>query len=172
MAAGVGALAGVPGRMEPIKAGQAFEVLVDYAHTPDALENALQTLKSVAKGKVAVVFGATGDRDKAKRPQMGEVAARHADRIYLTDDETYTEDPEAIRNAVLEGIKKARGTKKTEVIADRRQAIKAAFAAAKRGDAVLLAGLGHQEYRAMGGRQEKWDEREIARKLLYQTNKA
>ena len=163
---GIAALDGVAGRMERVDAGQKFTVIVDYAHTPDALENVLSSLRESTKGKVAVVFGATGDRDKGKRGPMGEVAARNADRIYLTDDETYTEDPEAIRKAVLGGIVVAGGKHKTEVIPDRMAAIRAAFAAARPGDAVLLAGIGHQDYRAMGGKKEPWDEREVARKLL------
>jgi UDP-N-acetylmuramoyl-L-alanyl-D-glutamate--2,6-diaminopimelate ligase len=163
---GVAALAAVPGRMERVDAGQNFSVIVDYAHTPDALQNALQTLQEVTKGKVIAVFGATGDRDKQKRPDMGAVAAKYADQIFLTDDETYTEDPAAIRAAVMQGIKAAGGTKKTTEISDRRQAIQAAFKAAKKGDTVLLAGLGHQNYRAMANQKQPWDEREVARDLL------
>lgn len=166
IAEGLGGLGAVPGRMEAIKAGQNFDVIVDYAHTPDALKNVLTALKDVSKGKVSVVFGATGDRDKSKRPVMGEVVAEIADHIYLTDDETYTEDPGAIRDAVYEGIKKAGGEGKTTVIADRKEAITQAFKDAKKGDTVLLAGIGHQDYRAMGGKNLPWDEREVARELL------
>ena len=163
---GVAALSGVAGRMERVDVGQKFTVVVDYAHTPDALENVLSSLRESTKGKVSIVFGATGDRDKSKRGLMGEVSAKLADRIYLTDDETYTEDPETIRKAVLGGIIVAGGKNKTEVIPDRLEAIKTAFAAARPGDAVLLAGIGHQDYRAMGGEKQPWDEREVARKLL------
>lgn len=163
---GIAALPGVAGRMEPVEGGQNFAVIVDYAHTPDALENVLGALQSSTEGQLAVVFGATGDRDKSKRPVMGEVAARLADKVYLTDDETYTEDPDAIRDAVLVGITAAGGTDKTEVIPDRLAAIRAAFKAARPGDTVLLAGIGHQDYRAMGGKKQRWDERDVARKLL------
>lgn len=163
---GIANLKLVPGRMESIEAGQKFTVWVDFAITPDALEKILTAGKAQAKGKVHLVFGATGDRDKEKRPMMGEVAARFADKIYLTDDETYTEDPETIRNAVYKGIKKAKGTAKTEVIEDRKEAIKAAFKAAKTGDVVILAGLGHEDSRNMGGQLIPWDDREIARQLL------
>jgi UDP-N-acetylmuramoyl-L-alanyl-D-glutamate--2,6-diaminopimelate ligase len=163
---GVAALGATPGRMEQIHEGQAYNVVVDYAHAPDALKNVLKTLQEVTKGRVIVVFGATGDRDKLKRPIMGEIAAKNADVIYLTDDETYTEDPDAIRAAVMEGIKKGKGTAKTTEIGDRKEAIKAAFKEAKKGDVVLLAGLGHQDYRAMGGKKMPWDERQVARKLL------
>ena len=168
---GIAALPGVAGRMEPVDAGQKFAVIVDYAHTPDALENVLQALKDSTKGELAVVFGATGDRDKSKREPMGEVAARTADKIYLTDDETYTEDPLVIREAVLHGIVNAGGNDKVAVIPDRLEAIRTAFAAAKPGDTILLAGIGHQDYRAMGGKQQPWDEREVARRILTELRK-
>lgn len=161
----------IEGRMEPVEAGQKFSVLVDFAITPDALEKALSSLKKVAKGKVRVVFGATGDRDKDKRPKMGAAAAKNADFIYLTDDETYTEDPDAIRDAVLAGIKKAKGTKKTEVISDRKKAIEKAIKDAKNGDIVLLAGIGHEDSRNMGGKQVPWSEHEIAKKALRSLRK-
>lgn len=163
---GVAALKAVPGRMEQIDEGQPFDVIVDYAHTPDALENVASTLKEVAKGRLLLVFGATGDRDKSKRPIMGQIAAQTADRIFLTDDETYTEDPDNIRRAVMDGIESGGGAKKTTEIADRERAILAAFKEAKKGDVVLLAGIGHQDYRAMGGKSVPWDEREVARRLL------
>lgn len=156
----------VAGRLEPIVCGQAFTVLVDYAHTPDAIKRALEALKPLTKGKLSIVFGATGDRDKSKRPLMGEIAAKLADKIYLTDDETYTENPEAIRTAVKEGIEKAGGKSKCVEIGDRYEAIKTAFKEAQPGDVVLLAGIGHQDYRAMAGKKMPWDEREVARELL------
>lgn len=168
---GVAALRGVDGRMETVEAGQDFTVVVDYAHTPDALANVLAALKQSTKGKVSVVFGATGDRDASKREPMGEVAARLADKIYLTDDETYTEDPDAIREAVHKGIVAGGGKGKTTVIADRMDAIRAAFKAARAGDTVLLAGIGHQDYRAMGGEKMPWDERSVARQLLAELKK-
>lgn len=165
---GIASLPAVPGRMEVIDEKQKFGVLVDYAHTPDALENVLTATRSIAKGKVRVVFGATGDRDATKRPLMGEIAARTADMIYLTDDETYTEDGATIRDEVLAGIVRAKGV--YVEIADRREAICAAFADAKAGDIVVLAGIGHQDTRNMGGKPIAWDERDIARELL-RTNK-
>jgi UDP-N-acetylmuramoyl-L-alanyl-D-glutamate--2,6-diaminopimelate ligase len=163
---GIASLPGVAGRVEPVEAGQNFAVIVDYAHTPDALENVLSALKDSTDGKLAVVFGATGDRDKSKRGPMGEVAAKLADRVYLTDDETYTENPDAIRSAVHAGVVAAGGAEKTQVIPDRMQAIRKAFKDARAGDTVLLAGIGHQDYRAMGNEKLAWDEREVARKLL------
>lgn len=167
---GIARLPGVAGRMEAVSVGQPFAVIVDYAHTPDALENVLSALRGSTKGRLAVVFGATGDRDKSKRGPMGEVAARLADKIYLTDDETYTEDPDTIRDAVLDGIKQAGGDG-ISVIPDRLNAIRTAFKDAKPGDTVLLAGIGHQDYRAMGGKKLPWDEREVARKLLKELKK-
>lgn len=163
---GIAALKAVAGRMTAIDAGQAFGVIVDYAHSPDALKNVLHATKELTTGRVILVFGATGDRDKIKRPVMGEVAARYADKIYLTDDETYTEDPVAIRQAVNAGIVKAGGQAKTEMIEDRGEAIKKAFTEAKKGDTVILAGIGHQKDRNMGGRLEPWDEIAIAKKAL------
>lgn len=165
---GIAALPGVAGRVERIEAGQDFAVVVDYAHTPDALENVLTALKGSTKGHLAIVFGATGDRDKTKRPIMGDVVAKLADKIYLTDDETYTENPDAIRDAVYEGIRTAGGADKTEVISDRLEAIRAAFKAAQAGDTVLLAGIGHQDHRVMAGQKVAWDEREVARKILQE----
>lgn len=166
IAAGIKSLDLVPGRMENIRAGQDFTVWVDFAVTPDALQKVLEAGKQTATGKVSIVFGATGDRDKAKRPIMGEVAAKLADRIYLTDDETYTEDPDAIRQAVYDGIRLAKGQPKTQTIPDRLEAIKRAFREAKKGDVVILAGMGHEDYRNMGGNVVPWDERKVANKLL------
>ncbi|HVS79333.1 MAG TPA: UDP-N-acetylmuramoyl-L-alanyl-D-glutamate--2,6-diaminopimelate ligase [Candidatus Saccharimonadales bacterium] len=163
---GIASLESVAGRMTAIEAGQSFNVIVDFAHSPDALENVLRACKELSKGKVILVFGATGDRDKSKRPIMGEVAAKDADQVFLTDDETYTEDPKSIIDAVYKGIEAAGGTSKTTIVEDRLKAIEAAFAAAKKGDTVLLTGIGHQTTRNMGGREEPWNEIEIAKKLL------
>ena len=166
IAKGVEQLDTVPGRMEQIDEGQDFSVLVDFAITPDALENVLSTLKPLTKGKLRIVFGATGDRDKTKRAPMGEVVAGLADAIYLTDDETYTEDPKEIRDQVYEGIKAKKAEAKTKIIDDRKEAIKRAFKEAKKGDTVLLTGIGHENYRNMGGRKVPYDERQIAQKFL------
>lgn len=165
---GINKLALLSGRMEEIDEGQPFRVFVDFAITPDALEKALTSLQKIAKGKVSVVFGATGDRDKGKRPDMGKAATEFADRIYLTDDETYTEDPETIRKAVLSGIKQAGGTKNTKVIPDRKKAITQAFEEAKKNDCVLIAGLGHENSRNMGGQLIPWSDQQVAREILGQ----
>ncbi len=163
---GVAALQTVPGRMEQIVEGQPFDVIVDYAVTPDSLEKVLVTLRPVTEGRIMIVFGATGDRDRTKRPVMGQVVAGLADRIFLTDDETYTEDGASIRRAVMEGIVATKGQDKATEIADRRDAIAAAFKEAKAGDVVLLTGIGHQDYRVMGTEKQPWDERQVARELL------
>src|SRR5690606_31852250 len=144
---GVANLEGVPGRYERAVDGLGYEVIVDYAHTPDGMEKVLEAAKAVTKNRVILVFGATGDRDKHKRPIMGKIAARLADRIVLTDDENYTEDAQAIRDQVLAGIEDAGGGGKTVEIGDRREAIKKALSIAKNGDTVLLTGLGHEMFR-------------------------
>lgn len=156
----------VPGRMEPVEAGQPFTVLVDYAVTPDAIKSVLRAVRGLTKGKVRLVFGATGDRDKSKRPIMGQVAAIFADFVYLTDDETYSEDGDSIRKAVKKGILESGGQERYIEIADRKQAIKQAFKDAEAGDVVVLAGIGHQDYRNQGGKRISWDERIIAKELL------
>lgn len=163
---GVEALIGVPGRMEEVMAGQNYKIFVDYAVTPDALMKALQAVKEIAGGKVILVFGATGDRDKTKRPLMGEVATKHADKIYLTDDETYTEDAQTIRNMVRQGIEKAGGLKKCQEIGDRRIAIGEALKEARAGDIILVTGIGHQQDRNMGGQLEPWNDPEVVKELL------
>ncbi len=159
---GIASLTSVPGRMEQVNGGQKFSVIVDYAVTPDALKNVLIALKEITKGSLIIVFSATGDRDKTKRVPMGEIAARLADRIFLTDDETYNEDPDAIRRQVYEGIKRGKAEVKTAIVDDRRAAIRQALTAAKPSDTVLLTGIGHQDYRNMGGKKVAWDEREVA----------
>jgi UDP-N-acetylmuramoyl-L-alanyl-D-glutamate--2,6-diaminopimelate ligase len=166
VAKGIDALAAVDGRLQRIEAGQPFEVVVDYAHTPDALENVLSTLKLLTKGKLISVFGATGDRDRGKRPKMGKIAAEHADRIFVTDEETYTEDAAKIREAVMGGIKEAKGGSKTTEIADRREAMLKAFKSAGKGDIVAVTGMGHETARNMGGVKEVWSDVEVAREVL------
>lgn len=156
----------VPGRMEMIQSAKGFSVVVDYAHTSDALEKALKALRTTTSKTVSVVFGATGDRDPLKRPIMGEIAAKFADKIYLTDDETYSEDGNAIRRSVFEGIIKGGGREKTIEIADRKEAIEQAVKDAVKGDMILVAGLGHQDYRAMNEGHIPWQESEVVREIL------
>ena len=155
----------IPGRFERVDIEAPYEVIVDYAHTPDALEKLLEAARGVAKNRVILVFGATGDRDKGKRPIMGEIAAKNADRIFLTDEESYNEDPEIIRQMVMEGIDSGKGGPKTEEIADRRKAIAKAMKVAKTGDVILITGMGHEKYRIVNGERLPWNDAEVVREL-------
>ncbi len=164
---GIASLEQVAGRMMLVRdINQPFSVYIDYAVTPKALESALQACQAVSEGKVSIVFGATGDRDKTKRPVMGEIVTKHADRIYLTDDETYTENPAAIRRAVMQGIVKAGGDSKTKEFDDRGQAIQQALKDAKPGDVILISGLGHQTTRNMDGQDQPWSDRKEVQKVF------
>lgn len=163
---GVANLEGVPGRFERVAEGLGYDVIVDYAHTPDALEKLLSAAKSISKNRVILAFGATGDRDKAKRPIMGGIAAKHADRIILTDEESYNEDPQAIRDQVRGGIEDAGASAKLTEIADRREAIKKALSIATKGDIVLITGMGHEQFRIVNGEKLPWNDAAVVRELL------
>jgi UDP-N-acetylmuramyl-tripeptide synthetase len=162
---GIYAVNGVAGRMNVIEAKQGFHVYVDYAVTPAALENVLKTVRETTKGSVRVVFGATGDRDKSKRPIMGKIAAEFADHIYLTDDETHTEDPAKIRSEVYSGILEVNGAGKCNEYDDRGNAIRAAINDSKAGDSVVITGLGHQTTRNMNDIDEPWSDTEFVKAL-------
>jgi UDP-N-acetylmuramoyl-L-alanyl-D-glutamate--2,6-diaminopimelate ligase len=165
--AGLEALAGVPGRFERVDAGQPFTVLVDYAHTPDSLDNVLRAARAVTKGQVIVVFGCGGDRDRAKRPLMGEIAGRLADLAVVTSDNPRSEAPEAIVAQVAEGVAAGAGPDGYLVEVDRRAAIRAALAMAGPGDAVLIAGKGHEQGQEFaGGRKVPFDDRQVAAEEL------
>ena len=165
IADGIANLEELPGRFERVEIGKNFEVVVDYAHTPDAIEQLLEATKSITKNRVILVFGATGDRDKGKRPIMGEIAARLADRIILTDEESYNEDPAQIRSMVMEGIADAGGEAKTEEIADRREAIAKALKIARKDDTILITGMGHERFRIIGGERLPWNDADVVREL-------
>src|SRR5215218_7655830 len=153
----------VPGRFEPVDEGQPFAVVVDYSHKPGALENVLNAARAVAEGRVIVVFGAGGDRDRGKRPLMGEIAARLADLAIVTSDNPRSEDPEAIVEEVAAG---ARGGH-VEREVDRRAAIARAVGVARRGDIVVIAGKGHEQGQEFaGGRKEPFDDVAVARAAL------
>ena len=162
VARGLAAVKVVPGRLERVVAGQPFEVVVDYAHTPDALDRALATAREHTRGEVLVVFGCGGDRDRAKRPAMGRVAAARADRIWVTSDNPRSEDPAAIAAEVVAGL----GSHAATVELDRRAAIAEALAAARPGDLVLIAGKGHETTQTIGDRVLPFDDREVAREQL------
>jgi UDP-N-acetylmuramoyl-L-alanyl-D-glutamate--2,6-diaminopimelate ligase len=152
----------VPGRLEPIEEGQRFGVFVDFAHTPDSLDNVLRAARELTQGRLHVVFGAGGDRDRAKRPLMGEAAVARADRVIVTSDNPRSEDPEAIIAEVLAGT-----GPDVEREPDRRAAIALAVGTAGPGDVVVIAGKGHEQGQEFeGGRKEPFDDREVAREAL------
>ena len=155
----------VPGRVQAVDEGQDFAVLVDYAHKPGALEKVLASAREVATGRVVVVFGAGGDRDTAKRPVMGEIAARMADAVIVTSDNPRSEDPEAIVAAIIAGVPS--GSFHVKQVVDRREAIGAAIADAAPGDVVVIAGKGHEQGQEFaGGRKEPFDDVAVARDAL------
>ncbi len=158
---GIEAVRGVPGRFEAVNEGQAFSVVVDYAHTPDSLENALRTARELATGNVVCVFGCGGDRDHGKRPLMGEVAERGADVVIVTSDNPRSEAPEAIAAEVTAGLS-------TDVIVelDRAKAIELAVEQAQPGDLVLIAGKGHEQGQEAAGETTPFDDRDVAREAL------
>lgn len=164
VATGIGQGAGVPGRLEQVHAGQDFVLVVDYAHKPDAVEAVLATLRPLTDGQVIVVLGAGGDRDPGKRPIMGEIAARLADVLIVTDDNPRTEDPAEIRAAVLAGT----GDGQAEVVevGDRRTAIFEAVRRAAPGDVVLIAGKGHETGQEIHGEVHPFDDRIVAREAV------
>jgi UDP-N-acetylmuramoyl-L-alanyl-D-glutamate--2,6-diaminopimelate ligase len=155
--AGVEALGGVPGRFESVDVGQPFAVIVDYAHTPDSLENVLRTARELG-GRLTVVFGAGGDRDRDKRPLMGRIAAELADRAIVTTDNPRSEDPAEIARAVAHGT--------LEIVLDRREAIETALTDAKEGDVVVIAGKGADTEMELGDRSVPFDDRAVAREVL------
>jgi UDP-N-acetylmuramoyl-L-alanyl-D-glutamate--2,6-diaminopimelate ligase len=154
----------VPGRFEPVDEGQGFAVLVDYAHTPDSLENVLRAARPLTRGRLLCVFGCGGDRDRGKRPQMGEIAARLADVAIVTSDNPRSEEPEAIVAEILAGIADRSGT---EAIVDRHEAIERAVALAGAGDVVVIAGKGHEQGQELAdGRKVAFDDVTVAREAL------
>jgi UDP-N-acetylmuramoyl-L-alanyl-D-glutamate--2,6-diaminopimelate ligase len=166
VAAGLAEPLVVPGRFERVDAGQPFPVLVDYAHTPDALARVLAAARPLtsAGGRVICVFGAGGDRDAAKRPLMGRAVAAGADIAVVTSDNPRSEDPQAIADAILPGL--ADGPAAVRVELDRRAAIAGALAEARAGDVVVLAGKGHETGQTGAGRTVPFDDRAVARQEL------
>jgi UDP-N-acetylmuramoyl-L-alanyl-D-glutamate--2,6-diaminopimelate ligase len=183
---GIARLATVPGRLEKVESGRGFSVLVDYAHTPDALERALGLLKPLTKGRLIAVFGCGGDRDRGKRPLMGEAAARLSDVAVLTSDNPRTEEPLKILEEIEVGVRQTSMKKlqrfkpetrnpKPEtgvyfVEPDRRAAIRLALELARPGDLVLIAGKGHEDYQILGAKKIHFDDREVAREELARLN--
>jgi UDP-N-acetylmuramoyl-L-alanyl-D-glutamate--2,6-diaminopimelate ligase len=161
IAEGIARAEHVPGRFEAVDEGQQFAVVVDYAHTPDSLQTALRAARGLGEGKVIVVFGAGGDRDRGKRPLMGRVAAEHADLVIVTSDNPRSEEPLAIIEDVLQGT----GTD-VEIDPDRRSAIQRAVGLAEAGDVVLIAGKGHEKGQEIAGTVYPFDDRAVARQAL------
>jgi UDP-N-acetylmuramoyl-L-alanyl-D-glutamate--2,6-diaminopimelate ligase len=157
----------VPGRFEQVHAGQPFLVVVDYAHTPDALERVLATARKITPGRLGVVFGCGGDRDRTKRPIMGEIAARLADQAWVTSDNPRSERPEAILDEIVVGVERVAGAgARCARQADRRAAIAAALGWARAGDTVVVAGKGHETYQIVGSDVLDFDDRAVAREIL------
>ena len=163
-AAALSKCGGAPGRFERVAHAGDFAVVVDYAHTDDALRNVLRTARDVAAGRVITVFGCGGDRDRTKRAPMGEAAASLSDVVIATSDNPRTEDPEAILRDVEEGLRAA--GRPYLKIADRREAIHRAVAEARAGDIVVIAGKGHEDYQIVGTEKRHFDDREVAREAL------
>lgn len=155
----------VSGRLEPLPTGDlGFSVFVDYAHTPDALENVLKTVRGFAKSRLVTVFGCGGDRDRAKRPIMGEIAGRYSDRLVVTSDNPRSEDPFAIIEAIEEGVKKSGCT--YVKIEQRREAIRYALQNAQESDVIVIAGKGHETYQEINGVKHHFDDKETVMELL------
>jgi UDP-N-acetylmuramoyl-L-alanyl-D-glutamate--2,6-diaminopimelate ligase len=167
VARGIAAMRAVPGRLEKVALGQPFGVVVDYAHTPDALERTLATARGLTRGRVLAIFGCGGDRDRAKRPLMGAAAARLADLTVITSDNPRSERPEAIIAEIAAGAKKAMDDpERCVTIADRRAAIAHGLRLARPGDLVVIAGKGHETTQIIGPRTIPFDDRLVARELL------
>lgn len=160
---------GVPGRMERIKSPKGFEVIVDFALTPDALEKLYSTLKKTTKGRLIGLIGSCGDRDRQKRPVMGKIVAGYSDITFVTDEEPYSEDPMQIMEAILEGAKEvAHLEEDLFLIPDRYQAIEEAVKIAQKDDVIVLTGMGSFTTRTMNDGPIEWDDRVVARKLIKQ----
>ena len=155
---------GVKGRLESVPTDGDYSIIIDYSHKPDALENVLRTLRPVTRGRLIVLFGCGGDRDRLKRPIMGAIAADNADLCIVTSDNPRTEEPEAIIDEIMDGFR----DKATPVmrICDRGEAIRTAIDKARAGDVILLAGKGHEDYQIVGHVKHHMDEREIVADYL------
>ena len=167
---GIANLEGVSGRFEYATPGLPFDTIVDYAHTPDALEKLLKSAKELSKNRTILVFGACGDRDREKRPIMGKIAQDLADRIIITDEENYTEDATQIREEIISGISKKNDKLPANIqeIPDRKEAIRKALQIAGKGDIVLITGLGHEVYRVIDGEKTPWNDTQIVREIAQE----
>jgi UDP-N-acetylmuramoyl-L-alanyl-D-glutamate--2,6-diaminopimelate ligase len=170
MQRGIAAMTGVIGRMERIDLGQDFTVIIDFAHTPNALDKALQTVRSMSKGRILLVFGCAGLRDRGKRPLMGEIAGRLADLVFLTAEDPRTEDVHQIIREIAVGCEQAGRREGTDYweIADRGQAIAEAIGRARTGDVVIVTGKGHEKSMCFGSTEYPWSDHEAVRQALRQ----
>jgi UDP-N-acetylmuramoyl-L-alanyl-D-glutamate--2,6-diaminopimelate ligase len=171
VAAAIAAVGNVPGRFERVEAGQPYTILVDYAHTPDALERVLASVREVTDKRVILVFGCGGDRDRGKRAPMGEIAGRGADLAIATSDNPRSEDPAAILDEVEPGLARS-GASSYRKIVDRREAIRAAVELADAGTVILITGKGHETTQQIGGQDLPWDDRKIAAELAREHGRA
>lgn len=163
---GISGLTPVAGRMEYLRGKNGLTVVIDYAHTPDALENVLKTLRETGRGNsIITVFGCGGDRDRSKRPEMAAVAEKYSDRVFVTSDNPRTEDPEAIINEIMTGFS-AEGLRKAIAITDRKNAIRTAVMTAPEGAVILLAGKGHETYQIIGHEKRDFNEYGIVKEIL------
>lgn len=162
---GLSQMNGVSGRIEALPThGRPFDVYLDYAHTPDALENVIKTVREIAKGRIVTLFGCGGDRDSSKRPTMGEIAGRLSDFLVVTSDNPRTEDPQSIIDMIMEGVKRTDAD--YVVIVNRREAIEYALHNAKPHDIIILAGKGHEDYQEINGKKLPFDEKVIVEEIL------
>ena len=159
---------GVPGRMERILSPKGFEVIVDFALTPDALEKLYSTIKESSSKKIIGIIGSCGDRDKEKRPVMGKIVANYSDITIITDEESYSEDPKTIRDAIFNGAKETNKTVNQEIflIEDRYKAIEFAVQKAEKDDIIVLTGMGSFDTRTMQDGPIKWDDREVVKEII------
>lgn len=163
---GIRNMSTVAGRMEPIEADIPYNLIIDFAHTPDGLENVLETLKSMTKQRLIVVFGGIGNRNDGERQMMGEIAAKHADRIILTDDELYDKSAAWLRKDVMKGIAKGNGSGKTTEVDGRRNGIKKALDIARKGDTVVITGMGDYDFMTVKGEYIPWNDKQVTLELL------
>ncbi len=166
--AGLEAIASVPGRIEMLDTRTPYKVILDYSHSPDALKNILETVRTFARGRVIALFGCGGDRDQGKRPLMGEIGGQLADFCILTSDNPRSENPMDILDAIVEGIRPT--GKPYTVIENRREAIRYALTHAMEGDVIILAGKGHETYQEIKGVRHPFDEKVVVSELLAEMN--
>jgi UDP-N-acetylmuramoyl-L-alanyl-D-glutamate--2,6-diaminopimelate ligase len=166
---GISSASNVKGRFERVDVGQPFLAVIDFAHTEDALERTIQTARELTQGRVITVFGCGGDRDRGKRPRMGEVATRLSDRVIITSDNPRSEDP----GAIIRDIEAGAVRKNYLVEPDRKEAIRLAVQEARKGDLLLIAGKGHEEYQETGGKRQDFSDREVLQETIrHFTNRA